>query len=62
MDPICRISLGFLGVALQVIAVGAKKGGGKSKGKGGGGGASIGGATVGVLAGMRAPSPAKLLL
>jgi len=62
MSTLHRVSLGFLGVVLQVIAVEAKRGGGggssssgsKSKGKKGiiSGGASIGGLSAGVLLGM----------
>jgi hypothetical protein len=58
MEPICRVYLVFLATVLQVVAVEGKKGG--KGGKGGGGGGTTGGITVGIIAGMYAPNPAKL--
>ena len=59
-----RVSLGFLGVVLQVIVVEAKRGGGGGGSKGSKkgiiiGGGRIGGLAVGILAGML-PSLEKL--
>ena len=68
MNTVRRVSLGFIGVVLQVIAVEAKRGGGgsggggsKSKGKKGiiSGGGPIGGLAIGILVGMP-PGLAKL--
>ena len=58
MNTIRRVSLGVLGVVLQAIAVEAKRGGGGGKSKGGGGkkGGGLGGVTIGIIVGMRAPS------
>jgi len=57
MNTIRRIFLGFLGVALQVIAVEAKRGGGGGKSKGGGGGkkGGLGAIWIGIIIGTRPP-------
>ena len=57
MNIIRRVSLGFLGVALQTVVVEAKRGGGGGKSRGGGskkGG--LGAIWIGIIVGMRAPS------